>query len=269
MSVTAFPVMARILKDRGLTQSTVGQLSLTSSALADVLAWVLLALVVALVGAQHDWSRFARASLGLAAFVALMLFAVRPLLRKLLQRYAQDGRPEGALLALLLIGAFGCAYATTLLEIHAVFGAFLFGVCLPRDDRLLAALIERIEHIAILALMPIFFALAGLETTPDVLTRAGLGALALILALAVIGKLLGGAVGARCAGQPWREALAIGSLMNARGLVELIVIKVGLDIGVIDRSLFTLLMTMAVVTTLMTGPLLSLFYRRDADLNAS
>jgi Kef-type K+ transport system membrane component KefB len=145
-----------------------------------------------------------------------------------------------------------------------VFGAFLFGACLPRDDRLLAALIERIEYVAILVLMPVFFALAGLNTTADAFGGAGLGALALILAVAIVGKLAGAAAGARIAGQPWSVSLAIGSLMNARGLMELIVIKVGLDIGVIGNDLFTMLMVMAIVTTLMTGPLLTLFAGRKS-----
>jgi Kef-type K+ transport system membrane component KefB len=146
-----------------------------------------------------------------------------------------------------------------------VFGAFLFGACLPRDDRLLAALIERIEYVAILVLMPIFFALAGLNTTGDAFVGTGLGALLLILGVAVAGKIVGGAWGARMAGQPWRMSLAVGSLMNARGLMELIVIKVGLDIGVIGNELFTMLMVMAIATTLMTGPLLSLLTSRKAS----
>jgi Kef-type K+ transport system membrane component KefB len=142
-----------------------------------------------------------------------------------------------------------------------VFGAFLFGACLPRDDRLLHALIERIEHVAVLVLMPVFFALAGLNTTPDAFVGAGLGGLGLILAVAIFGKIAGGALGARISGQPWRESLAVGSLMNARGMMELIVIKVGLDIGVIGKEVFTMLLVMALVTTVMTSPLLTLFSR--------
>lgn len=257
MSMTAFPVMARILKDRQMTQTTIGRLALASAAIADVLVWMLLALVVVIV-ASHDWTQLARTVAGLAALGIVLFVGVKPLLARLIARYASNGRPESTLLAALLIGTFACAYATDLLQVHAVFGAFLFGVCLPRDDRLLAVLIERIEYVAILVLMPVFFALAGLNTTPDAFGGAGLGVLLLILAVAIASKILSGAAGARIAGEPWSVSFAVGSLMNARGLMELIVIKVGLDIGVIGNDLFTMLMVMAIITTLMTGPLLTL-----------
>lgn len=265
MSITAFPVMARILKDRRATSTTVGRLSLTGAAVSDVLAWIMLALVVVLASSGRDWSHFLRTLGGLAALALVIFFAVRPVVAGLLARFAADGRPEGALLAMLLIGTFGCAYVTSMLEVHAVFGAFLFGVSLPRDDRLLAALIERIEYVAIIVMMPIFFALTGLNTTADAFVGAGFGALLLILAVAVVGKVCGGALGARISGQSWRTSFAVGSLMNARGLMELIVIKVGLDIGVIGKELFTMLLVMALITTIMTGPLLTLFTGRGSE----
>jgi len=261
MSITAFPIMARILKERRMTHTTIGRLSLTSAAVADVLAWIMLALVVVLAGSRHDWSRFIQLLVGTLILVAVVFGLLKPLMARLISRYAADGRPAAGLLAFLLIGTFACAYATKLLGVHPVFGAFLFGACLPRDDRLLHSLIERIEYVAILVLMPVFFALAGLNTTPDVFVGAGLGALLLILAAAIVGKIAGGALGARIAGQPWRNALAVGSLMNARALMELIVMKVGLDIGVIGKDMFTMLLVMAILTTVMTGPLLSLFTR--------
>lgn len=164
----------------------------------------------------------------------------------------------------MLVGTLGCAYATSFLGVHPVFGAFLFGACLPRDDRLLHSLVERLEHVAILVLMPVFFALAGLSTTPDAFVGAGLGALLGILAVAIVGKIAGGALGARLAGQPWRMSLAVGSLMNARGLMELIVMKVGLDTGLIGPEIFTMLMVMALVTTVMTAPLLTFFSRSSS-----
>lgn len=259
MSITAFPVMARILKDRGETQTRIGRLSLTGAAVADVFSWVMLAVVVVLAGSGNDWSRLTQMLVGLTALCALLFGALRPLFAWLLARYAGDGRPAGALLAAMLIGTFASSYTTAYIGVHPVFGAFLFGACLPRDDRLLNSLIERIEHVAVLVLMPVFFALAGLSTTADAFVGAGLGSLLLILLVAVGGKLIGGSLGARCAGEPWRPALAIGALMNARGLMELIVMKVGLDAGLIGKALFTMLLVMAIVTTVMTGPLLNLF----------
>jgi Kef-type K+ transport system membrane component KefB len=259
MSITAFPIMARILKERGMTHSLIGRLSLTSAALADVLAWVMLAMVVVLEDSRNDWGRFREMLLGLFALATALLVVGRPLLARMVARFARDGRPEGPMLAVLLIGTFACAYATKSLGVHPVFGAFLFGAALPRDDRLLEALVERVEHIAIIVLMPVFFALAGLNTTPSAFVGTGLTALIIVLVAAVAGKLLGGAAGARIAGYPWRTAFAVGSLMNARALMELIVMKVGLDAGVIGRDLFTMLMVMAILTTFMTGPLLTLF----------
>ncbi len=259
MSITAFPIMARILKERGMTESAVGRLSLTSAALADVLAWIVLAFVVALISSKAGWSGFAvtmAGSIGLAVFAFV---ALRPWLASLLEKHAPDGRPGSGLLALILILVFATSAVTSGLGLHAVFGAFLIGVVLPRDNRLLASLIERIEYVAVIVLMPVFFALAGLNTTTDAFAGAGLGALMLILGAAVFGKILGGAAGARAAGYGWRESFATGSLMNARALMELIVMKVGLDIGVIGMEIFTMLMIMAVLTTLMTTPLLTAF----------
>jgi len=267
MSITAFPIMARILKERRMTHSVIGRLSLTSAALADVLAWIMLALVVVLADAREDWTRFWTMLGGLGVLAAVVLGAGRPLLARLLSRFSRDGRPEGPLLAVLLIGTFACAYATKLLGVHPVFGAFLFGAALPRDDRLLETLIERVEYVAIIVLMPVFFALAGLNTTPSAFVGTGLTALLIVLGAAVAGKVIGGAAGARIAGYPWRTALAVGSLMNARALMELIVMKVGLDAGVIGKDLFTMLMVMSILTTFMTGPLLTLFTGRgDAQV---
>lgn len=264
MSITAFPIMARILKERNLTHTRIGRLSLASAAIADVLAWIMLALVVALIGSGEGYVGFLKTTAGLVVLCAVVFGGLRPLYAWLLRRHAPDGAPAGMVLAALMIGMFVCAAITQWLHLHPVFGAFLFGACLPRDDRLLRALIERVEHLAIVVLMPIFFALAGLNTTPEAFAGAGLGALALIMLAAVGGKIAGGAVGARLSGYGWRDSLSVGALMNARALMELIVIKVGLDAGLINNAAFTLLMLMAILTTVMTGPLLTLFAGRDA-----
>jgi len=262
MAITAFPILARILKERRMTESPIGRLSLTSAALADVLAWIVLAFVVALISSGAGWSGFAITILGSLALAGFAFGVLRPWLGKLLARHAADGRPSTGWLAMILILVFAAAAATSALGLHAVFGAFLVGAILPRDNRLLACLIERLEYVAVIVLMPVFFALAGLNTTPDAFAGAGLGALLLIMAAAVFGKILGGAAGARMGGFGWSDALAVGALMNARALMELIVMKVGLDIGVIGNEIFTMLMVMAVVTTLMTTPLLIAFSGR-------
>ncbi|MBN8727147.1 MAG: cation:proton antiporter [Xanthomonadales bacterium] len=259
MAITAFPILARILKERGMTHTPLGQLSLSSAALADVLAWIALAAVVGLMGAGQGWSALGRMLAGLGVLAALGFGVLRPWLARRIARAAPDGRPQTGLLGVLLIGTFAMAGATEWLGLHAVFGAFLFGACLPRDDRLLASLIERLQHIAIVVLMPMFFALAGLRTSADAFGGAGLPALGLILLVAVAGKVLGAGAGARIAGLGWREAFAVGALMNARALMELIVMQVGLDAGVIGSELFTMLMVMAIATTLVTAPLVDLF----------
>ncbi|MHB8913267.1 MAG: cation:proton antiporter, partial [Lysobacter sp.] len=262
MSITAFPILARILKERDMTHTRLGRLALSSAAIADVFAWIMLALVVALIGSGEGYVGFVKTTLGMLVMAAVVFGALRPLYAWLLRAHAPGGQPTLMVLAAIMIGTFACAAGTEWLGLHAVFGAFLFGACLPRDDRLLKYLVERVEYLAIVVLMPIFFALAGLNTTGDAFVGAGLGALALILAAAVIGKLAGGALGARLIGYGWRDSFAVGSLMNARALMELIVIKVGLDAGLIGPELFTMLLVMAILTTVMTGPLLTLFAGR-------
>jgi Kef-type K+ transport system membrane component KefB len=258
--------MARILKERGLTESAIGRLSLTSAALADVLAWIVLAFVVAMISTLAGWTGFVVTLIGTAALAGFILIVLKPLLARALHNSGRQGRPSIGALGMLLIGVFASAAATDALGLHAVFGAFLFGAALPRDARLLEYLVERIEPVAVLVLMPVFFALAGLHTTADAFAGAGAIGLVLVLAAAIFGKVFGGAAGARIAGMGWSEAFAVGSLMNARALMELIVMKVGLDIGVIGSEVFTLLMVMAIVTTLMTTPLLTLFTRRMRPL---
>ena len=263
VAVTALPVMARILKDRKMFDSRTGQLAIASAAVADVLAWIMLAVVAAMISSHGDWMPFWRTLIGLILMLVFCVAIVRPLSARVLTKHAPDGSVDGPLLALLLMSAFVCAATTELLGLHPVFGAFLFGVCLPRDNRLLASLIERVEKVALLVLLPVFFALTGLSTSAEVL-HSGMGyALALLLSVAIVGKLLGGVIGARLAKQSWRDSFAVGSLMNARGMMELIVLKVGLDAGVIDQRMFTLLLIMAIVTTMMTTPMLVYFTRQS------
>ena len=264
LSITAFPVMARILKDRGMTRTPFGQLSLGAAAVVDVFAWILLAVVVALVGAGEGYQGLLKTTLGMAVVLAALFLGLKPAFAWLLRVKAPEGEPTTTVMAALMIGLLATSLVTEWLHLHAVFGAFLFGACLPRDDRLLKSLTERIEPISIVVLMPLFFALAGLGTTANAFSGASLGAMLLIVGVATVGKIAGGAAGARMAGYGWRDSLATGSLMNARGLMELIVMKIGLDAGLIGPELFTMLLVMALVTTAMTGPLINLFIGRKA-----
>jgi Kef-type K+ transport system membrane component KefB len=262
LSITAFPVMARILKDRGQAGTPFGQLSLSAAAVVDAFAWVLLALVVAMAGTGEGYPGLLKISVGVVVLLAVVYLGLKPAYAWLLRTRAPDGEPSATVLAALMIGLLACSLATEWVHLHAVFGAFLFGTCLPRDDRLLGALADRIEPLSIVVLMPLFFALAGLNTSASAFSGASLGAMGLIFAVAAIGKIAGGAAGARLAGYGWRDSLATGALMNARGLMELIVIKVGYDAGLIGAELFTMLLVMALVTTAMTGPLMTLIAGR-------
>lgn len=268
LSITAFPVMARILKDRGMTRTPFGQLSLGAAAVVDVFAWILLAFVVAMVGAGEGYQGLLKITLGMAVVLAALFLGLKPAFAWLLRVKAPEGEPSTTVMAALMIGLLATSLATEWLHLHAVFGAFLFGACLPRDDRLLKSLTERIEPISIVVLMPLFFALAGLGTTPNAFSGASLGAMLLIVGVATVGKIAGGAAGARMAGYGWRDSLATGSLMNARGLMELIVMKIGLDAGLIGPELFTMLLVMALATTAMTGPLINLFIGRKPAVAA-
>jgi len=259
LSITAFPVMARILKDRGMTTTHFGQLSLSAAAVVDAIAWVLLAFVVALAGSGEGFAGLAQITLGMAGLLAFVFLVLKPAYAWLLRTHAPDGEPSTTVLAALVIGLLVCAMLTEWMHLHAVFGAFLFGAGLPRDDRLLRSLVQRVEPLAMVVLMPLFFALAGLSTTAGAFSATGLGLMLLIVAVGAVGKIGGGALGARARGYDWRTSLCTGSLMNARGLMELIVMKIGLDAGLIGREMFTMLLVMALVTTAMASPMVSWF----------
>ncbi len=261
MSITAFPVLARILSDRGMHRTPVGVLSLACAAVDDVIAWSLLAIVVAVVMGGSPGG-VALLILGTAAFAAFMFLVVRPLLAGLVSRYERAGRLTPNLLAVALVGALLSAYATEVIGVHAIFGAFLFGLVMPRRGAtaLIRDILAQVEHVAVLLLLPVFFVVAGLQVDVPGLGLAELWQLGLILLVAVTGKFLGAYGAARAQRVPRRQAGALGLLINTRGLTELVILTVGLQLGVLDGQLYTMLVVMALVTTAMAGPLLNLVY---------
>ncbi len=264
MSITAFPVLARILRERELSTSPVGVVALAAAAVGDVLAWCMLALVVGLVQSQNVWGSVA-VSGAAVAFACFMLFLVRPLFARMGRVYVtREVIGRGVMTATVIILLIS-ALISQAIGIHALFGAFLAGAVLPRGTRFRAILVERIEDFVSILLLPVFFALTGLRLDLGFLLEPGSwNALGLILGAAIVGKVVGSALPARLLGLGWREAGVVGFLMNTRGLVEIILLNVGHQIGILPSSVFAMMVVMALVTTFMTGPVLSLLERPSA-----
>ena len=267
MSVTAFPVLARILTECGLLRTEVGAMAIACAAFDDVSAWSLLAVVVTLVRSGHlSGMSFWAQILGSLAYVGVAIFLLKPALGRLLKWRQSKGAGVGDILPLCLLVAFGSALITEGLGIHALFGAFLIGAVMPKEHEFVQSLTERLEGVTLL-LLPLFFAATGLRTSIALLNDAEMWFYcALSVGVAILGKFGGAMIAARASGLGWRESGVIGVLMNTRGLVGLVVLNIGLDIGVISPALFTILVVMALVTTFMAGPLIELIYpKRISD----
>jgi Kef-type K+ transport system membrane component KefB len=257
MSVTAFPVLARILKERNLMSSSLGRMAIACAAIDDVSAWLLLAVLTAMVRSTRGWWHFAITLLLLVGFILVMLTGVRWLGRFLESWYEKSGVGI-ELLSFLVLFIFAASWTTEKLGVHALFGAFMAGLVMPNNERLLTDVVERIESLSLALLLPLFFALTGLRTRIDLLTgSSALGYSLAILAVAVVGKLAGAAVGAKVIGLNWKDSFGLGVLMNTRGLVELVILNAALDLGVSSPELFTMMVLMALITTFMTSPILS------------
>ncbi|MGW0801420.1 cation:proton antiporter domain-containing protein [Nonomuraea sp. NPDC002799] len=255
MSITAFPVLARILADNRLMFTRVGALALASAAIDDVLAWCLLALVAALA-TSGDLADFLQTVSLSAVYVLVMALAVRPLLKAVIGRWARE-HVSPFLVVVLCAGVLISSYATTLIGIHPIFGAFAFGVAMPREpaEVLRQGLKVPLSHVSLI-LMPVFFIVTGLGVDIGALTGIGYLELAAIVLVACVGKMLGATGPALIAGMGWRESTTLGILVNTRGLTELIILNVGVSLGVLDGTMFTLMVLMALITTAMAGPLL-------------
>jgi Kef-type K+ transport system membrane component KefB len=268
MSVTAFPVLARILSERRLVRTKVGTLAIACAAVDDVTAWCILAAIIAIVRSESSQLTLWQMLLGLAAYFAIMLFALRPLIKWLTDRL-QIGRVTDTLVAVVLLCLLASSWTTEWLGIHALFGAFFAGVMMPKENGLVEEIRHRLHTLVVVLLVPLFFAFTGLRTSLALISGTTmLFYCALILIVAVAGKFGGSMIAARVMGIGWRDSAAIGILMNTRGLIELVILNIGLDIGVLTRPLFSMMVVMAVLTTLITTPLLSWFYSSPEDQDA-
>lgn len=263
LSITAFPVLARIITENNLQGTRLGTLALTCAAVDDVTAWCLLALAIAVTRTNSISGAFPTIIASLF-YIILMVTAGRWLLQKLAIHYQRRGRLTQWVLAWIYMGVVASALITELIGIHLIFGAFLVGAVMPKDPGLVRELAEKTEDFVLIFLLPIFFAYSGLRTEIGLLNRPELWLLCgLVIAVAIIGKYVGTYVAARVSGIEKREASALGWLMNTRGLTELIVLNIGLSFGVISPLLFTMLVIMALVTTFMTSPLLEKTYPKE------
>ena len=261
MSITAFPVLARILTERGLLRSRMGTMAIACAAVDDVTGWCILAYIVVLVRVTHAarpaWVKIA----GSLAYVLIMVFVVRRILPAFEREFRKRNRLSDNLVAVIVVLVLVSALATEWLGIHLLFGAFLMGAIMPKTPEFTHYLLHKFESVTVVLLLPLFFAFTGLRT------RIGVGGgraiwfySAIVIVVAITGKLGGSMFAARLAGMPWREAASLGILMNTRGLMELVILNIGLDIGVISPAMFSIMVLMALVTTFMTTPLLEWVY---------
>ena len=261
MSITAFPVLARILTERKLLKTTLGAVTIACAAIDDVTGWIILAIVVLLIRTSGGVISTALTIGGVIVYVVTMLFIVRRLLYQLETKFEQRGHVSQDTLAIILLLVLVSGLVTERLGIHALFGAFLMGVIMPKHPAFVHALTEKLNDLAIVLLLPIFFAFNGLRTSIGLVSGAANWFFTvLIISVAIVGKFGGSTVAARISGMSWRDASSIGVLMNTRGLMELVLLNIGLDIGVISPALFTMMVLMALVTTFMTSPVLEWIY---------
>lgn len=272
MSITAFPVLVRIIQERNMTKTSLGTLAIASAANDDVTAWCLLAVVIAIAKA----GTFASAlyAIGLTAlYIIIMFMVVRPFLKKVGEVYANQEVINKTFVALILLILIISSTLTEIIGIHALFGAFMAGVVMPPSIGFRKVMMEKVEDIALVFFLPLFFAFTGLRTEIGLINSPALwGVCLLLITVAVAGKLGGCAVAARLVGESWKDSFTIGTLMNTRGLMELVALNIGYEMGVLPPSIFVILVIMALVTTFMTTPLLHLveriFARREERLSA-
>jgi Kef-type K+ transport system membrane component KefB len=258
MSITAFPVLARIVQERGIHKTRLGTIVITCAAADDITAWCILAAVIAIVKAGSFVSSLY--IIGLAfLYVLAMLFVVKPFLKRIGDLYGKKDNIKKSVVAIFLLMLIVSAYLTEIIGIHALFGAFMMGAIMPDISKFRNVFIEKVEDVSVILLLPLFFVFTGLRTEIGLINEPYLWKVTgCIIAVAVVGKFFGSALAARFVGQNWRDSLTIGALMNTRGLMELVVLNIGYELGVLSPKVFTMMVIMALVTTFMTGPALDI-----------
>jgi Kef-type K+ transport system membrane component KefB len=256
MSITAFPVLARIIKERNLTKTKLGIMAITCAASDDVTAWCILAALIAMVKGGTSGGTLFTISL-LIAYVLFMLMVIRPLLKKLGHIYNKRETVSRSMMAIVFMVMLLSAYFTELIGVHALFGAFVAGVIMPSEMNFRQTIIDKIEDVSLVLLLPLFFVFTGLRTQIGLLNETNLWiTFGWIVLVAVAGKFGGSTLAAKITGQTWRDSLSVGALMNTRGLMELVVLNIGYDLGILSPQVFTMMVLMALITTFMTNPAL-------------
>src|SRR5690606_35774122 len=259
MSITAFPVLARIVQERHMQKTRVGTIAITCAAADDITAWCLLAAVIAIVKAGSFVSSLYVIALAVA-YVLLMIKVVRPFLKRIGELHSTRENLNKSIVAIFFLTLLVSSYLTEVIGIHALFGAFMAGAIMPENSRFRNIFIEKVEDVALVLLLPLFFVFTGLRTEIGLLNEPYLWKVTgWIILVAVVGKFVGSSIAAKFMGQNWKDSLTIGALMNTRGLMELIVLNIGFDLGVLNAEIFAMMVIMALVTTFMTGPAIDLF----------
>jgi len=258
MSITAFPVLARIVQERGIHKTRLGTIVITCAAADDITAWCILAAVIAIVKAGSFVSSLYIIGLAIV-YVMVMLFMVKPFLKRVGDLYSSSENLSKPVVAIFFLTLMVSSYCTEVIGIHALFGAFMTGAIMPDSSRFRYVFIEKVEDISVILLLPLFFVFTGLRTEIGLINEPYLWKVTgCIILVAVVGKFIGSALAAKFVGQNWRDSLTIGALMNTRGLMELVVLNIGYELGVLSPKIFTMMVIMALVTTFMTGPALDL-----------
>lgn len=265
LSITAFPVLARIIQERGIHKTKLGAVVITCAAADDITAWCLLAAVIAIVKAGSVVSSLYTIVFALA-YVFFMIKIVRPFLTKIGQMYQSEKQLSQSVVALFFIILLLSAFITETIGIHALFGAFMAGAIMPDNINFRKIFIGKIEDVALVLFLPIFFVISGLRTEIGLINDPALWEITgLIILLAIIGKFVGSAIAAKFVGQNWKDSLTIGALMNTRGLMELVALNIGYELGVLKAEVFAMMVIMALVTTFMAGPILKLINKIFKD----